>query len=190
MSAPPGDGKTHVEDRDRGCALPGPGESLRLERQLCFALYSAANLTTRLYRPLLEPLGITYPQYLALLALWDRAPRSVGELGNALGLDSGTLTPLLKRLEAGGLVTRTRDARDERRVLVGLTPAGVALRERAAAVPETLRCAISLAPDEAEALRDALWRYVRTLRTGTPDPADSILPADPRDPAAVDADPP
>lgn len=166
MSALPGDGTTHVEDRDRGCALPGPGEGLRLERQLCFALYSAANLTTRLYRPLLEPLGITYPQYLALLALWDRAPRSVGELGNALGLDSGTLTPLLKRLEAGGFVTRTRDARDERRVLVGLTPAGETLRERAAAIPETLRCGISLSPEEAGALRDALWRYVQTLRTG------------------------
>ena len=151
---------------DARCATPGAGDGLRLERQLCFALYSATNLTTRLYRPLLEPLGITYPQYLALLALWERAPRSVGELGEALGLDSGTLTPLLKRLQAGGLVTRTRDARDERRVLVALTPAGAALRERAASIPETLRCGLPLPLEDAAALRDALWRYVQALRPG------------------------
>ena len=153
------------EADDAACAPPG-ADDLRLERQLCFALYSAANLTTRLYRPLLEPLGITYPQYLAMMALWERAPRSVGALGEALGLDSGTLTPLLKRLEAGGHVTRTRDAADERRVLVDLTPAGRALRERAAAIPETLRCGLPLALDDAAALRDALWRYVQALRTG------------------------
>jgi DNA-binding MarR family transcriptional regulator len=156
---------------DPGCAVPGAGDGQRLERQLCFALYSATNLTTRLYRPLLEPLGITYPQYLAMLALWERAPRSVGGLGEALGLDSGTLTPLLKRLEAGGLVTRTRDARDERRVLVGLTPAGTALRARAASVPETLRCGLPLPLEDAAALRDALWRYVQALRTGGEDSA-------------------
>ena len=150
---------------DGGCIPPG-ADDLRLERQLCFALYSAANVTTRLYRPLLDPLGITYPQYLALMALWERAPRSVGALGEALGLDSGTLTPLLKRLEAGGFVTRTRDAKDERRVLVDLTPAGRRLRERAAAIPETLRCGLPLALDDAAALRDALWRYVQALRTG------------------------
>jgi MarR family transcriptional regulator, organic hydroperoxide resistance regulator len=151
---------------DEGCAPGAAPDGLRLERQLCFALYSAANLTTRLYRPLLEPLGITYPQYLALMALWERAPRSVGELGQALGLDSGTLTPLLKRLQAGGLVTRTRDAQDERRVLIALTPAGAALRERAAAVPEALRCGLPLELEDAAALRDALWRYVQALRTG------------------------
>lgn len=153
-------------DAWEGCATPAAGEGPRLDGQLCFALYSAANLTTRLYRPLLEPLGITYPQYLALMALWERAPRSVGELGEALGLDSGTLTPLLKRLEAGGFVTRTRDARDERRVLVGLTPAGADLRARAAAIPETLRCGLPLPLHDAAALRDALWRYVHALRSG------------------------
>jgi DNA-binding MarR family transcriptional regulator len=148
-----------------GCAPPTDG--LRLERQLCFALYSAANLTTRLYRPLLEPLGITYPQYLALLALWERAPRTVGELGQALGLDSGTLTPLLKRLQSAGLVTRTRDAADERRVLIDLTAEGRALRERAASIPETLRCGLPMELEDAAELRDALWRYVQALRRGT-----------------------
>jgi DNA-binding MarR family transcriptional regulator len=145
-----------------GCAVPADGP--RLERQLCFALYSAANLTTRLYRPLLEPLGITYPQYLAMMALWERAPRTVGELGQALGLDSGTVTPLLKRLQAGGLVTRTRDAADERRVLIDLTAEGRALRGRAASIPETLRCGLPMELDDAAALRDALWRYVQALR--------------------------
>jgi DNA-binding MarR family transcriptional regulator len=154
------------DEAEAGCVTPAQADGLRLERQLCFALYSATNLTTRLYRPLLDPLGITYPQYLAMLALWERAPRSVGELGEALGLDSGTLTPLLKRLEAGGLVTRTRDARDERRVLVGLTPAGAELRVHAAAVAETLRCGMPLPLQDAAALRDALWRYVQALRPG------------------------
>ena len=144
----------------------GPEDPLRLDRQLCFALYTASNLTTRLYRPLLEPLGITYPQYLVLLALWERAPRTVGELGQALGLDRGTLTPLLKRMEANGLVSRRRDSADERRVLVHLTDAGAALRERAAPVPEALRCRLPLALDEAAELRDALQRLVRTMRDG------------------------
>lgn len=105
----------------------------KLDQQLCFALYSASGLMTKLYRPLLDPLGLTYPQYLAMLALWERAPSTVGELGEALGLDSATLTPLLKRLEAGGLVTRRRDPADERRVLVEPTAEGQALREQAKA---------------------------------------------------------
>ena len=136
----------------------------RLDEQLCFALYSASNRITRLYRPLLDPLGITYPQYLALLALWERAPRTVGELGQTLGLDSGTLTPLLKRLEGCALVTRTRDRADERRVLIDLTPAGAALRERAAHVPDALRCCVPLPPHDAVALRDALRRLTDSLR--------------------------
>jgi len=152
--------------RGEGCATPGgePGDGLRLDRQLCFALYSASNLTTRLYRPLLEPLGITYPQYLAMMALWERAPRSVGELGQALGLDSGTLTPLLKRLAAGGFVTRTRDVEDERRVLIHLTDEGRQLRERASSIPRMLRCGLPLEMEDAAELRDALWRYVQALR--------------------------
>src|SRR5690349_9051070 len=97
---------------------------LALDRQLCFALYSASLAMTRLYKPLLEPLGLTYPQYLVMLALWEDAGHSVGSLGDRLALDSGTLTPLLKRLESMGLVDRVRDPADERRVLVHLTAAG------------------------------------------------------------------
>lgn len=149
---------------------PGPaargaaGEALRLDNQLCFALYAASGLVTRAYRPLLEPLGLTYPQYLVMMALWERAPRTVKEIGQALDLDSGTLTPLLKRLESAGLVTRRRDAEDERRVQVDLTPEGEALRERAAAVPAALACQLHLPLDEIVGLRDALQDLARRLR--------------------------
>uniref|UniRef100_UPI003898FCED MarR family winged helix-turn-helix transcriptional regulator n=1 Tax=Archangium lipolyticum TaxID=2970465 RepID=UPI003898FCED len=139
-------------------------DPLRLEHQLCFALYTASNLLTRLYRPLLEPLGITYPQYLALMALWERTPRTVGELGEALGLDSGTLTPLLKRMEANGLVARRRAAEDERRVLVDLTPAGQQLRERAVSIPKEMFCKLPLAPIELVELRSSLKRLARGMR--------------------------
>jgi len=101
-------------------------EVLRLDNQLCFALYGAANRMTRLYRPLLDALGLTYPQYLAMLVLWEKNPRTVGALGEALDLDSSTLTPLLKRLEAAGLVERSRDPDDERRVIEHILPKGMA----------------------------------------------------------------
>ncbi|CAO3415856.1 MarR family winged helix-turn-helix transcriptional regulator [Azospirillum doebereinerae] len=132
------------------------GELLRLDRQLCFALYSASNRITRLYRPLLDKLGLTYPQYLAMLVLWERAPRTVGELGGALDLDSGTLTPLLKRMEANGLVARRRDPADERRVIVELTEAGAALRDQALSIPVTLACHFALPLDEVGPLRDRI----------------------------------
>ncbi len=131
-------------------------EVLRLDRQLCFALYGAANRVTRLYRPLLEALGLTYPQYLAMLVLWEASPRTVGALGEALDLESSTLTPLLKRLETQGLVVRTRDPKDERRVIVTLTEAGAALRERARTVPEQLFCKLHLPLDELGDLRERL----------------------------------
>src|SRR3954471_18188365 len=131
-------------------------EWLRVGRQLSFALYGASNRVVRLHRPLLEPLGLTFPQFLVMLALYEEAPRTVGDLGLVLGMDNGTLTPLLKRLEAAGLVTRTRDAADERRVLIDLTKAGQALRERACAVPEKIETACRLSNDELAALRDTL----------------------------------
>lgn len=133
-----------------------PVEALRLDRQLCFALYGAANRVTRLYRPLLEALGLTYPQYLAMLVLWEASPRTVGALGEALDLESSTLTPLLKRLETQGLVARTRDPEDERRVVVTLTEAGAALRDKARAVPEQLFCKLNIQLDELGDLRERL----------------------------------
>jgi DNA-binding MarR family transcriptional regulator len=136
----------------------------RLDQPLCFALYSASGLMTRLYRPLLEPLGLTYPQYLAMLALWERAPSTVGALGGALGLDSATLTPLLKRLEVNGLVTRRRDPLDERRVLVEPTEKGQALRERASSVPAAMLCQLPLDADELKSLHRSLTRFVDGLR--------------------------
>jgi len=141
-----------------------PGEALRLDNQLCFALYAASGLVTRAYRPLLEPLGLTYPQYLVMMALWERAPRTVKDLGQALDLDSGTLTPLLKRLETAGFVTRRRDAEDERRVQIELTAAGEALRERAAEVPAALACQLHLPLDEIVGLRATLQDLARKLR--------------------------
>jgi DNA-binding MarR family transcriptional regulator len=133
-----------------------PVEALRLDRQLCFALYGAANRVTRLYRPLLEALGLTYPQYLAMLVLWEASPRTVGALGEALDLESSTLTPLLKRLESQGLVARTRDPEDERRVVITLTDAGAALRDKAKAVPEQLFCKLNMPLDELGDLRERL----------------------------------
>jgi DNA-binding MarR family transcriptional regulator len=110
-------------------------EALLLDNQLCFALYSASLAMTKLYKPLLDELGLTYPQYLVMLVLWEGDGLMVSELGQRLYLDSGTLTPLLKRLEAAGLVSRMRAAEDERRVHIHLTAAGRRLKARAARVP-------------------------------------------------------
>lgn len=162
---------------------------LRLDQQLCFPLYAASNLMTRLYRPLLEELGLTYPQYLAMLALWEASPCTVSALGERLLLDSGTLTPLLKRLEAAGLVRRVRDAADERRVLVSLTDNGLALRDRADGVPHRLVCRV-LATTENVAtspnttadltqLRAQLQALVRTLSQALDTPA-ATLSANPQ----------
>jgi DNA-binding MarR family transcriptional regulator len=111
---------------------------LQLDHQLCFALYSASRAFTRAYAPLLEPLGLTYPQYLVCLSLWERDGRPVNELGTCLALDSGTLTPLLKRLETAGLVERRRSSNDERVVQIFLTKAGRALKSRARTIPKAL----------------------------------------------------
>ena len=136
------------------------GEMLRLDRQLCFALYSASLAMTKIYKPLLEPLNLTYPQYLAMLVLWEGDGITVSDLGHRLQLDSGTLTPLLKRLEASGYVQRRRDSVDERRVLLLLTPAGRALKAGAAKVPQQVLCASACSIDELTALTQRL----KTLR--------------------------
>lgn len=137
-------------------------EELLLRRQVCFALYAASRAATALYRPVLDELGLTYPQYLVLLLLWERDGRTVKELGDELMLDSGTLSPLLKRLESGGLVTRRRSAGDERVVEVHLTRAGTSLRRRALQVPRRLAAATGLSTTELAGLRDTL-----TMLTGT-----------------------
>src|SRR3954471_5106352 len=131
-------------------------EWLRVGRQLSFALYGASIRIIRLHRPFLEPLGLTYPQFLVMLALYEDAPRSVGDLGHVLSMETGTLTPLLKRLQTAGLVTRTRDSADERRVLIDLTEAGRALREEACSVPAKIETACRLSNDDLAALRDTL----------------------------------
>jgi len=136
---------------------------LALDKQLCFALYSASLAMTKVYKPLLAPLGLTYPQYLVMLALWEHDGLSVSALGDKLALDSGTLTPLLKRLQAQGRITRERDAQDERRVIVQLTPAGRQLKVEARRIPREIGrasgCELSEIVDltrQLTAMRDAL----------------------------------
>jgi DNA-binding MarR family transcriptional regulator len=125
---------------------------LSLDQQLCFALYSSSLAMTKLYKPLLAPLDLTYPQYLVMLVLWEHDGSTVSEIGQRLTLDSGTLTPLLKRLQAAGLLARRRDIDDERRVRLHLTPAGRALKARAAKVPAKIACATACSVDELAAL--------------------------------------
>ena len=135
-------------------------EALLLDNQLCFALYSASLAMTKLYKPLLDELGLTYPQYLAMLVLWERDGLMVSELGERLSLDSGTLTPLLKRLEAAGLIARIRDAADERRVHITLTAAGRRLKARARRIPGCVLAASQCSIPELI----SLTQQVQTLR--------------------------
>lgn len=135
-------------------------ESLKLENQICFPLYAAAKEVVRLYKPLLDELELTYTQYIVLLVLWQNGRLSVKELGEKLYLDSGTLTPLLKKLEAAGLVLRERSEEDERSVLITLTQKGLGLRERAAFIPERLTACLPLTQDEAAALYGLLYKVL------------------------------
>jgi len=139
---------------------PLSAQALLLDHQLCFALYSASLAMTKLYKPLLEELGLTYPQYLAMLALWERDGVSVSALGERLFLDSGTLTPLLKRLEAAGLIARVRAVEDERRVHISLTAEGRKLKTRAARIPGCILAASQCSVSEIQ----ALTQQVRALR--------------------------
>ncbi|MGD9527047.1 MarR family winged helix-turn-helix transcriptional regulator [Pseudonocardia sp.] len=138
---------------------------LALDRQVCFALAVASRTVIGLYRPLLEPMGLTHPQYLVMLALWERSPRSVKDLSAALALDPGTLSPLLKRLEAGGLVLRGRDRADERVLAVELTEAGRALRARAELVPPAIIARLGMELSELEELHGALTRVIAAARS-------------------------
>ena len=139
---------------------------LRLEDQVCFALAIASRSVISVYRPILEPYGLTHPQYLALLALWERSPRSVKDLGAELRLDPATLSPLLKRLEAAGLVTRNRSVVDERLLEVALTKAGADLRSEAETIPPRVIDRLGMTMEELEALRVSLWRVIDAA--GTP----------------------
>jgi MarR family transcriptional regulator, organic hydroperoxide resistance regulator len=142
-------------------------DTLKLDAQLCFLLYTATRAVTQAYGPLLGPLGLTYPQYLVMLVLWEQDGVSVGHLGQRLYLDSGTLTPLLKRMEAQGLVERRRSREDERVVEIHLSPAGRALRERAAGVPSALFCRTGLTLKAGVRLAEELHQVLAGLKVST-----------------------
>ena len=135
-------------------ALPAP--SVALDDQLCFALYAASRAVTARYRPMLEAIGLTYPQYLVMMLLWEEDHQTVGQLGSRLALDSGTLSPLLKRLTAAGLVTRHRRVEDERSVAIALTEAGRDLRDRAYAISQDMICALRLDVGQFSDLKQTL----------------------------------
>lgn len=139
-------------------------DALRLDNQLCFALHAASRAVTAAYQPLLDELGVTYPQYLVLLTLWEEDGLRVSRIGERLYLDSATLTPLLKRLEAGGIVERRRSKEDERAVEIWLTNAGKRLKKRAAEIPKALVCRAKLPLSEIARLRSELQALTRTLR--------------------------
>ncbi|MBZ3928292.1 MarR family winged helix-turn-helix transcriptional regulator [Xanthomonas citri] len=152
---------------DTGTATDARTDALlQLDNQLCFALYSANLAMHKLYRGLLKALDLTYPQYLVMLVLWETDERSVSEIGERLYLDSATLTPLLKRLQAAGLVTRTRAANDERQVIIALTEAGRALRGKAGSVPEQVFCASACSLDELRQLKQELEKLRSSLGAG------------------------
>ncbi|MFH8786929.1 MarR family winged helix-turn-helix transcriptional regulator [Streptomyces roseoverticillatus] len=144
--------------------LPDDAELLRLDHQICFSLHAAARAFGGVYRDALKDLGLTYPQYLAMLVLWEEPdPQPVKAIGERLRLDSGTLSPLLKRLEAAGLVVRERSAEDERSVVVRVTDAGEELRERALPVPRRIVAASGLSLQDAFTLRGLLERLTENL---------------------------
>ena len=150
---------------------PTPGnpqdDPLSLERQVCFALAVASRTVISVYRPVLEPLGLTHPQYLVMLALWGDEPLSVTELSRMLELDAATLSRLLKRLEAAGLVRRDRNPDDERSLAVGLTPQGRELRTRALQVPATVVERLDMDVDELMSLRDSLTEVITAAKAAT-----------------------
>ena len=140
---------------------------LKLDNQVCFALYAASRAMTSVYRPVLEQLGLTYPQYLVMLVLWEQDALRVREIGARLHLDSGTLTPLLRRLEGTGLIQRARRAKDEREVEVSLTTGGKRLKQRAANVPGRIMCLTGLPIKELAALRDDVKKLLCDLTNAT-----------------------
>ncbi|MBU8787215.1 MULTISPECIES: MarR family winged helix-turn-helix transcriptional regulator [Bacillus] len=138
-------------------------EHMKLDRQLCFLLYASSREMTKLYKPLLDELNITYPQYLALLLLWEHEGLSVKKMGELLYLDSGTLTPMLKRMEQRGLITRERSPEDERSVIVKLTSSGAEMKERASCIPQTMLAQTNLPAEELERLKHSLSSILASM---------------------------
>jgi len=139
-------------------------DALRLDQQLCFPLYALSRQVTALYRPLLEALDLTYPQYLVMLLLWEQDEQAIKAIGERLWLDTGTLTPLLKRLEQKGLIHRARNTDDERVVTIRLTEAGRSLREQAVEIPETLRCQLHMNDEQLHQLRNTFNQLLQSLK--------------------------
>ncbi len=139
----------------------------RLDDQLCFALYSTSLAMGKLYRKLLKPLGLTYPQYLVMMVLWEKDEQNVSDIGARLFLDSATLTPLLKRMEESELVSRVRAADDERQVIISLTPSGSALRDQARLLGEQIGCAAACELEEIEQMKSMVTRLRRNLHNNT-----------------------
>jgi len=156
---------------------PLADDLLRLDRQVCFSLAVAARNVVAVYRPVLEPLGLTHPQYLVMLALWQYGPLSVKELSKLLQLDPGTLSPLLKRLEAGGLLRRERDPKDQRNLALALTDKGRALRAEAEKIPAGIVARLGLPIDELLTLQAALGRIIAASQRAlaAPDPAEETV---------------
>lgn len=144
------------------CDMP-TYDVLKLESQLCFPLYACAKEIVRKYKPFLDEIGLTYTQYIAMMVLWEQKSLTVKELGRYLYLDSGTLTPLLKKLESDDLVYRQRDIQDERSVIITITGKGMALREQAVSIPEKMGGCINLSPDEAKTLYTTLYKLLGQL---------------------------
>lgn len=147
------------------------GDALKLESQFCFAVYSTAHAVMRAYRPLLEALGLTYPQYLVMLVLWETDGQTVGGIAERLMLESSTLTPLLKRLEAMGLATRRRNPDNERQLIVSLTTAGEALRDKAMAIPPSLLACSGRTAPELTNLREALVEVRESFAAARAEPS-------------------
>ncbi|GEM_PF-102919 len=176
--APSAAARNPVASPDHRDAAPAQGtvppqdpadDPLALSNQLCFSLSVASRMVVHSYRPVLEPLGLTHPQYLVMLALWDRHPRTVKDLGEDLMQDSATLSPLLKRLEARGLITRERDPGNERALAVTVTPEGAALRERAVQVPEEMMQRLRVTAEQVQRLNEEMHLLIVTSKENAQD---------------------
>ncbi|MDR2163558.1 MAG: MarR family transcriptional regulator [Clostridiales Family XIII bacterium] len=143
--------------------MAADADALRLENQICFPLYACAKEVVRKYKPYLDEIGLTYTQYIAMMVMWEHKKMNVKALGEKLYLDSGTLSPMLKKMEAAGLISRTRSAEDERNLIVSITEKGEGLKGRAAEIPAKMGACISITPEDAMALHGLLHRILRQM---------------------------